>query len=65
MGHINLGCFKFSKLLFSRTLFSKIKNNDLKTSKYLKLFYLIRFQYEELNESDKSKFRDNLIYFLS
>jgi hypothetical protein len=25
--------------------------------------YPIRFQYEEFNESDKSKFEDHLIYF--
>jgi hypothetical protein len=27
--------------------------------------YPIRFQYEEFNKSDKSKFEDDLIYFLS
>jgi hypothetical protein len=27
--------------------------------------YTIKFQYEEFNEIEKSKFRDHLIYFLS
>jgi hypothetical protein len=46
-------------------LFLKIKNNDLESSKHLKFLYLIRFQYEQFNESDKSKFEHDLIYFLS
>jgi hypothetical protein len=39
-------------------LFLKIKISDLENSKYH-----IRFQHEEFNESDKLKFKDNLIYF--
>jgi hypothetical protein len=46
-------------------LFSKIKKNDLENSKHLKFLYPVRFQYEEFNEIDKSKFKNYLLYFLS
>jgi hypothetical protein len=46
-------------------LFLKIKKSDLENSKHLKFFNPIRFQYEEFIESDKSKFGDHFIYFLS
>jgi hypothetical protein len=47
------------------TLFSKIEKSDLESSKHSKILYPTRFQYEKFNESEKSKFRDDLIYFLS
>jgi hypothetical protein len=47
------------------TLFSKFEKSDLKNSKYLKFWYPIRFQYEEFNEIEKSKFGNHLLYFLS
>jgi hypothetical protein len=46
-------------------LFSKIKKSDLENSKHPQFLYPIRFQYEKFNESDKSKFENHLIYFLS
>jgi hypothetical protein len=45
--------------------YSKIKNSHLEKSKYPKFLYSTRFQYEEFNGNDKSKFKDNLIYFLN
>jgi hypothetical protein len=45
--------------------YSKIENSDIENLKHTKFLYLIRFQYEEFNESDKSKFVYHLIYFLS
>jgi hypothetical protein len=47
------------------TLFSKIEMSELENSKYPKVLYPIIFQYENFNESEKSKFGDDLIYFLS
>jgi hypothetical protein len=47
------------------TLFSKIENDELETSKISKFLHLKRFLYEKFNEHDKSKFKDDLIYFLS
>jgi hypothetical protein len=55
----------FSLSLNSCTLFSKIEKSDLENSKHPKILYPIIFQYENFYESEKSKFRDNLIYFLS
>jgi ABC-type uncharacterized transport system ATPase subunit len=46
-------------------VFLKIKNNNLKNSKHLKFLHPIRFLYEERNKYDKSKFKDDLMYFLS
>jgi hypothetical protein len=43
-------------------LFLKIKNGDLKSSKFL---HPTRFSYKIFNKHDKLKFRDDLIYFLS
>jgi hypothetical protein len=40
-------------------------NDDLENSKYLKFLHPIRFSYKEFNEHDKSKFKNNLIYFVS
>jgi hypothetical protein len=74
MGYKNLKCFEFSMsllLIFENgsknnnkifnvcTLFSKIEKSELENSKHPKNFYPTRFQYE------KSKFEDDLIYFLS
>jgi hypothetical protein len=47
------------------TSFLKIKNDALKNSKYSKFLYLTRFLYKKINEYDKLKFEDDLIYFLS
>jgi hypothetical protein len=41
--------------------FQKLKR-DIENLKHLKFLNPIRFQYEEFNESDKSKFGDYLIY---
>jgi hypothetical protein len=40
-------------LLLVLEVISRIKKSDLENSKFL---YPIRFQYEEFNKSDKSKF---------
>jgi hypothetical protein len=45
--------------------FLKIKNNNLKNLKHLKFLYLIRFSYEEFNEYNKLKFKNDLICFLN
>jgi UDP-glucose 6-dehydrogenase len=47
------------------TLFSKIKTDDLKNSKHFNFLHSTRFSYKEINEHDKLKFKDDLIYFLS
>jgi hypothetical protein len=47
------------------TLFSKIEKYNLENSKHPKILYPIRFQYEKFKESEKSKFKNDLIYFLS
>jgi hypothetical protein len=52
-------------LLLFLELISKIKKSDLENSKHPKFLYPKRFQYEEFNESEKLKFEDHLIYFLS
>jgi hypothetical protein len=80
MEYKNLGYFELFKSLFSifennvQTLnillllleltFKNLKKwlRKLETSQ---IFVPIRFQYEEFNESEKSKFEDHLIYFLS
>jgi hypothetical protein len=80
MGYKNSGCFKFLSQFFQNLkinsknnnkifniciLFSKIEKSDLEKSKHPKFLYSIRFIYEEFNESDKSKFKNYLLYFLS
>jgi hypothetical protein len=79
MRYKNLRCFEFSKSFFFLkigsknnnkifnvcTLFSKFEKSDLKNSKHHKILYPRRFQYENFNESEKLKFGDDFIYFLS
>jgi hypothetical protein len=45
------------------TLFLKIKNGDLESSKHFKFLHLTRFSYKKFNERDKLKFGDDLMYF--
>jgi hypothetical protein len=79
MRYKNLECFEFFKSLFlifendAQTLnilllflelnFQKIKNHDLENSKDPEILNAIRFLYKKFNEHDKSKFKNNLIYF--
>jgi hypothetical protein len=80
VGYKTLGCFEFFKSLFLifennvqifnilllfLELILKIEKSDLENLKHPTFLYLKRFQYEEFNESDKSKFKYHLIYFLS
>jgi hypothetical protein len=62
---LKIGSKNNNKIFNICTLFSKIENSDLENSKHPKILYPARFQYEKFNESEKSKFGDDLIYFLS
>jgi hypothetical protein len=52
-------------VIICRAIFLKIKNNNLNFLKHSKFLYLIRFSYEEFNEYNKLKFKNNLVYLFS
>jgi hypothetical protein len=62
---LKIGSKNNNKIFNVCTLFLKIEKSDLENSKYPQILYPTRFQYEKFNESEKSKFEYDLIYFLS
>jgi hypothetical protein len=52
-------------IIIFRRHFSKIKNSDLENSKHIKFCISQSFNIIFFNEDDKSKFEDQLMYFLS
>jgi hypothetical protein len=52
-------------LLVLGLIFQKLKTVTYKTQNTSIFLYSIRFSYEEFNDYDKLKFKDNFIYFLS